>query len=58
MRKNIGAFDEVWSVPKDDVIFGRTKNYLEKAGIPNEESELGGKKMFKISNQNHNLSTV
>ena len=49
VRKNLGHFDEVWSVPKDEVIFGRTKTYLEKAGIDYEVGEIGKKKMFKIS---------
>lgn len=48
VRKNLGHFDEVWSLPKDDVIFGRTKTYLEKSDIDYEADELGGKKMFRI----------
>lgn len=35
-------------MPKDEVIFGRTKAYLEKAGIPFEVGELGKKKMFRV----------
>jgi len=50
VRKNLeaGQFSEVWSVPKNEVIFGRTKTYLEKAGIAYEVGEIGGKRMFKI----------
>lgn len=50
VRKNLGHFDEVWSVPKHEVIFGPTKTYLEKAGISYEVGDLGKKKMFKIIN--------
>jgi hypothetical protein len=50
VRKNLGHFDEVWSMPKDEIIFGRTKNYLEKAGMKYEVGGLGGKKIFKVRN--------